>query len=115
MAFREQKILPAFHAQQDPANHRDVLNVLGIDRDFGDRTCGQVEARHIVVQIDSHRNTTGWAESLRYQCPAGLNRAPVDNRQDGCDLARKHTSRNCREYGFGLRTDFQSEERVLQE
>ena len=52
MPLQEDVVLPAAHAQQDFAQQRDVVPVLGIDRDLGGGAERDLVARHVVLDVD---------------------------------------------------------------
>ena len=52
MALEEDVVLPAAHAQQDFAHHRDMVPVLGIDCDLRGGTERNLIGRHVVLDVD---------------------------------------------------------------
>ena len=78
MPFHKEVVLPAAHAQQDLAQQRDVMPVLGIDRDLRGSTGRDLVPRNILVDVDEGER----ASTLRP-------RPIIDQSARGLDLARR--------------------------
>src|SRR6187401_2646027 len=52
MALEEDVVLPTAHAQQDFAQQRDMVPVLGIDRDLRGGAQRNLIGRHVVLDVD---------------------------------------------------------------
>src|SRR5262249_49559749 len=76
MPFQEDVVLPAAHAQQDFAYERDMVPMLGIDRDFGGGAERDLIAGDVISDVDDRQGPS-----------AGCALRKVDERSCRLDLA----------------------------
>src|SRR5437016_3334930 len=75
MSLKEDVVLPATHSQQNLADQRHVMPMMGVDRGLGRRTDRDIVARHVVGDIEYRQGTTGGRSLFR-----------PDQRRPGCQL-----------------------------
>src|SRR5262249_47293752 len=103
MAFEEDVVLPAAHAQQNFAYQRYVMPVLGIDRDLRRRPERYLVAGSVVLDVDDGERPATFRPRAKIHERAGrLELAGCDRVQDEADLALEHATGHGIEGDLGL-------------